>query len=45
VAVPAASADAPAAAAALSQALVQVFDRLVPWLEAELQQAGVAGPK
>lgn len=45
VAVPAASADAPAAAAALSQALSQVFDRLVPWLETELQQAVAAAPK
>ncbi len=45
VAVPTASADAPSAAAAMSQALVQVFDRLVPWLEAELRQVEVAGPK
>lgn len=34
--VPVASADAPAAAAAMSLALTQVFDDLVPWLEAEL---------
>ena len=39
VALPAAGADAPAAAAAMSQALTQVFDALVPWLEAELQRA------
>jgi len=43
--VPAASADAPAAAAAMSQALTQVFDRLLPWLETELQQAATAAPK
>ena len=36
---PAASADAPAAAAAMSQALTQAFDALLPWLEAELQRA------
>lgn len=35
-AVPVASADAPAAAGAMSLALTQVFDDLVPWLEAEL---------
>jgi ABC-type uncharacterized transport system auxiliary subunit len=36
---PAARADAPAAAVAMSDALTQVFDALVPWLEAELQRA------
>ena len=41
VAVPTASADAPSAAAALSSALSQAFDGLVPWLEAELQRAAV----
>lgn len=35
-AAPVASADAPAAAAAMSLALTQAFDELVPWLEAEL---------
>jgi ABC-type uncharacterized transport system auxiliary subunit len=45
VAVPTASATAPAAAAAMSSALTQAFDRLVPWLEAELQQAATAAPK
>jgi cholesterol transport system auxiliary component len=44
-AMPTASADAPAAAAALSQSLAQVFDQLVPWLESELQQAGAKAPK
>jgi ABC-type uncharacterized transport system auxiliary subunit len=44
-ATPTASADAPAAAAALSQSLTQVFDQLVPWLESELQQAGAKAPK
>jgi cholesterol transport system auxiliary component len=45
VAVPSASADAPGGAAALSQSLTQVFDRLVPWLESELQQARATAPK
>jgi ABC-type uncharacterized transport system auxiliary subunit len=45
VAVPTASATAPAAAAAMSSALTQTFDRLVPWFEAELQQAAAAAPK
>ena len=36
--VPAARADSAAAAAALSQAVAQVFDALLPWLEAELQR-------
>jgi ABC-type uncharacterized transport system auxiliary subunit len=36
---PAASADAQAAAGAMSQSLTQVFDALLPWLEAELQRA------
>ena len=40
--VPAASADAPGAAAAMSVALTQAFDGLVPWLEAELQRAAAA---
>jgi ABC-type uncharacterized transport system auxiliary subunit len=44
-AAPTVSADAPAAAAAMSQSLTQVFDLLVPWLEAELQRAGTATPK
>jgi ABC-type uncharacterized transport system auxiliary subunit len=44
VAVPTASVTAPAAAASMSSALTQAFDRLVPWLEAELQQA-TAAPK
>ena len=39
VSVPTASADAPAATAAISQALSQVFDDLVPWLEAALPPA------
>jgi ABC-type uncharacterized transport system auxiliary subunit len=38
-AVPVASADAPAAAAAMSLALTQAFDELVPWLDAELARA------
>jgi ABC-type uncharacterized transport system auxiliary subunit len=38
-AVPAASADAPAAAAAMSAALTQAFDDVVPWLEVELARA------
>lgn len=37
--VPAASADAPAATAAISQAMSQTFDALVPWLEAALPPA------
>ncbi len=41
--VPAASADAPAATAAISQAMGQAFDALVPWLEAALPPA-VAKP-
>lgn len=44
-AVPAGSADAPAAAAALSQALTQVFDDLVPWLDAALQAPTAAAAK
>lgn len=43
-AVPAASADAPGAAAALSAALTQTIDGLTPWLEAELQQATAKAP-
>lgn len=43
--VPAASADAPGAAAAMSVALTQAFDGLLPWLEAELQRAATAAPK
>lgn len=39
VSVPAASADAPAATAAISQALTQTFDAMVPWLEAALPPA------
>ena len=42
---PAASADAPGAAAAMSVALTQAFDGLLPWLEAELQRAATAAPK
>lgn len=45
VAVPSASADARAAAAALSSSLTQAFDALVPWLETELQQAVAKAPK
>lgn len=45
VAVPAASADAPAAAAAMSAAVTQVFDQLLPWLEVELQQAVAKAPR
>jgi len=45
VTVPTASATAPAATAARSLALTQAFDRLVPWFEAELQQAAKAAPK
>ena len=37
--VPAAIADAPAATAAISQAMSQTFDALVPWLEAALPPA------
>ena len=40
--VPTANATAPAAAAALSSALTQAFDALLPWLEAELQRAAAA---
>ena len=43
--VPTASATAPAAAAAMSAALTRAFDGLVPWLEAELQQATARAPK
>lgn len=39
IAVPTPRADAEAAAAALSAAVAQAFDALVPWLEVELQQA------
>lgn len=35
-------ADSAAAAAALSQAVAQVFDAAVPWLEGELQRAAAA---
>lgn len=45
IAVASASADAPAGAAAMSQALTQAFDRLVPWLEAELDRAKAEIPK
>jgi ABC-type uncharacterized transport system auxiliary subunit len=45
VAVPSASADAPAAAVAMSAALAQVFDQLLPWLEVELQQAAAKAPR
>ncbi len=38
-AVPTASADSAAAAAAMSRAVAQTFDALVPWLEAELSAA------
>jgi ABC-type uncharacterized transport system auxiliary subunit len=34
--VPVATADAPAAVAALSQALGRAFDQLLPWLETAL---------
>ncbi len=44
-AVPTASATAPAAAAAMSSALTQTIDGLVPWFEAELQQAATAASK
>ncbi|WP_164886928.1 ABC-type transport auxiliary lipoprotein family protein [Piscinibacter defluvii] len=40
--VPAQRADSAAAVAALSQALAQVFDAALPWLEAELQRPAVA---
>jgi len=40
--VAASQADSAAAAAALSQAVAQVFDALVPWLESELQRAAAA---
>lgn len=42
VSVPTPRADAAAAASALSTALGQSFDALVPWLEAELQAGGQA---
>jgi ABC-type uncharacterized transport system auxiliary subunit len=45
VAMPAASADAQAAAVAMSAALTQVFDQLLPWLEIELQQAAAKAPR
>ncbi|MES2956895.1 MAG: ABC-type transport auxiliary lipoprotein family protein [Pseudomonadota bacterium] len=45
VAVPTASADAPGAAVAMSAATTQVFDQMLPWLEAELQKAAAAAPK
>jgi ABC-type uncharacterized transport system auxiliary subunit len=45
VAVPAASADAPAAATAMSSAVTQAFDQLLPWLEVELQQAAAKAPR
>jgi ABC-type uncharacterized transport system auxiliary subunit len=45
VATAALSADAPAATAALSQALTQAFDGLLPWLEAELQRGAASAPK
>jgi ABC-type uncharacterized transport system auxiliary subunit len=41
---PCTSADSAAAAAALSQAVAQVFDALVPWLERELQAAAAKVP-
>jgi ABC-type uncharacterized transport system auxiliary subunit len=40
LAVPTPRADAAAATAAMSAAVAQSFDALVPWLEAELQRAG-----
>ena len=40
--VPTPSANAPAAATALSAALTQTFDALVPWLDTELQRAVTA---
>ena len=43
-AVPAASADAAGAAAAMSSALTQAIDGLMPWLEAELQTAAAKAP-
>lgn len=43
-AVPAASADAPGATAAMSAALTQALDGLMPWLEAELQKAAAKAP-
>jgi ABC-type uncharacterized transport system auxiliary subunit len=45
VAVPTASADASAAAAAMSSSLTQVFDRLLPWLEAELPPVQAKAPR
>ena len=44
IAVPTASADAPSAAAAMSLALTQAFDGLVPWLEVELQRVATKAP-
>lgn len=44
VAVPAASADAAAATSAMSTALAQAFDALVPWLETELQAGAAKSP-
>jgi ABC-type uncharacterized transport system auxiliary subunit len=38
-------ADSAAAAAALSQAVGQVFDSIVPWLESELQRAAAKMPQ
>ena len=43
-AVPAASADAAGAAAAMSAALTQAIDGLTPWLEAKLQKAAAKAP-
>lgn len=43
LAVPTARADAAAAAAALSAAVGQSFDALLPWLETELQRSGQRG--
>lgn len=44
-AVPMAQADSATAAAALSQAVGQVFDELVPWLELELAEAPKSTPE
>jgi ABC-type uncharacterized transport system auxiliary subunit len=41
---PLTQADSAAACEAISHALTQVFDALVPWLETELQQAVAAAP-
>jgi len=43
-AVPTASADSAAAAAAMSRAVAQSFDALVPWLESELTAAATKVP-